>query len=247
MLFRSGGSGIDTALFSAGPGIILRLNNNGDGVAKVNGTGQVLDQVFNFENIFGSETGNDKLTGNKSANLLDGQGGNDHLSGLNGNDVLRGGGGNDKLVGGNGRDRLEGGNDNDRLSGNNGNDTLIGGNGNDGLNGGNNNDNLSGNNGNDTLVGGNGNDNLNGGNNNDILDGGTGKDVLTGGNGSDTFVFKANSGADTITDFDEDMDAIDADGAGGIVSAVQQGDDTLITFGDGGTVLVLDTDFMDFV
>ena len=36
---------------------------------------------------------------------------------------------------------------------------------------------------------------------NDWLEGGAGNDFLTGGGGGDTFVFRANSGHDTVTDF----------------------------------------------
>ena len=43
----------------------------------------------------------------------------------------------------------------------------------------------------------------------DTLVGGLGDDSLTGGAGEDTFVFAANSGNDTIQDFDKDNDTID--------------------------------------
>ena len=53
--------------------------------------------------------GNDRLTGNKVANLLVGGGGGDTLLGLGANDTLAGGAGKDTLNGGDGRDSLSGG------------------------------------------------------------------------------------------------------------------------------------------
>jgi Ca2+-binding RTX toxin-like protein len=55
----------------------------------------------------------DSLTGNESANYLDGLAGNDTLSGSGGNDTLIGGLGNDSLVGGIGADSMVGGDGND--------------------------------------------------------------------------------------------------------------------------------------
>lgn len=62
---------------------------------------------------------------------------------------------------------------------------------------------LNGQEGNDYLNGGMGSDILQGGKGNDTLDGGLGEDTLTGGEGADRFVFSsaAQSGADTVTDF----------------------------------------------
>jgi VCBS repeat-containing protein len=62
-----------------------------------------------------------------SADVINGQGGNDTLSGLSGNDTLRGDAGNDVLDGGAGDDKVDGGIGDDRLIGGAGNDTLIGG------------------------------------------------------------------------------------------------------------------------
>ena len=70
--------------------------------------------------------------------------------------------------------------------------------------------------GDDVLIGGSGNDWLVGdvsdstpvpssrpGGGNDWLDGGAGNDWLEGGDGADTFVFRAGSGMDTVSDFDQ--------------------------------------------
>lgn len=72
-------------------------------------------------------TGNDTLTGNSLADIIEGGVGNDRLFGLGGNDILNGGDGDDFLDGGSG---------DDYLSGEIGNDTLFGSLGSDFFNGG---------------------------------------------------------------------------------------------------------------
>lgn len=71
--------------------------------------------------------GNDTLTGNALADIIEGGAGDDRLFGLGGNDVLNGGDGNDSLDGGIG---------DDYISGEIGNDTLVGSLGSDFFNGG---------------------------------------------------------------------------------------------------------------
>jgi Ca2+-binding RTX toxin-like protein len=100
-----GGEGIDTALFTAGPGVVLDLDEDGNGVAQVNAPdGALIDQVFGFENINGSNNagspngGNDILSGNSGSNTLNGQAGDDVLNGEGGDDILIGGAGNDTFV-----------------------------------------------------------------------------------------------------------------------------------------------------
>ncbi len=100
-----GGEGIDTALFTAGPGVVLDLDEDGNGVAQVNAPdGAILDQVFGFENINGSNNagspngGDDILSGNSGSNTLNGQAGDDVLNGEGGDDILIGGAGNDLFV-----------------------------------------------------------------------------------------------------------------------------------------------------
>lgn len=68
--------------------------------------------------------------------------------------------------------------------------------------------------GDDLLRGGTGNDTLIGGDGNDTLIGGVGLDMLTGGCGIDTFVLAANTGTDTITDFNVHEDLLQL--AGGL-------------------------------
>ena len=106
-----GGEGTDTALFSAGGGVNVDLDEDGNAVATLNAPdGAVLDQVFGFENINGSNNagsangGNDILSGNSGVNVLNGQAGDDVLNGEGGDDFLNGGAGNDVLIGGEGSD-----------------------------------------------------------------------------------------------------------------------------------------------
>lgn len=88
-----GGDGIDTALFSAAPvGVTVDLDDDGNAVSSFG------DTLIAFENINGSVAGNDDISGNASANTLNGQGGNDRLAGEEGDDTLIGGAGEDVFV-----------------------------------------------------------------------------------------------------------------------------------------------------
>jgi Ca2+-binding RTX toxin-like protein len=75
------------------------------------------DTLATIENLTGSQ-GNDLITFDGVANVLDGQGGND---------TINAGGGADTLLGGLGTDTLNGEGGNDSLNGGAGNDTLTGG------------------------------------------------------------------------------------------------------------------------
>jgi len=75
------------------------------------------ESYINFENAT-MGAGNDNVTGNASANVINGGAGND---------TLNGGAGNDSLIGGTGTDTLNGGAGNDSLIGGTGNDILNGG------------------------------------------------------------------------------------------------------------------------
>ena len=88
-----GGEGIDTADYSNAPGpVTVDLNNNTATGADGN------DILENFENIDGSDSGDD-LTGNDGDNTIDGGDGDDTISGgggpNDGDDLLFGGPGND--------------------------------------------------------------------------------------------------------------------------------------------------------
>ncbi|NER83933.1 MAG: calcium-binding protein, partial [Leptolyngbya sp. SIO1D8] len=116
-----GGEGIDTALFTAGGGVTVDLDEAG------NATSSFGDTLISFENINGSGTGNDNISGNSGANVLNGQGGDDTLNGEGGTDTLLGGAGNDVLIGGADVDVLTGGTgfDTFRFEDNSGNDQVT--------------------------------------------------------------------------------------------------------------------------
>ncbi len=197
--------------------------------------------------------GDDYLNGGNGNDTLFGGAGNDELIGSHGNDTLFGGDGDDLLDGGNDTDHLEGGAGNDTLIGFNGRDTLIGGDGDDRLDGGNDDDILDGGDGNDYLYGFNGRDIIDGGagddtligyNDSDILTGGEGNDQLIGGFGNDTFIFGANSGNDTIDDYEDGRDILefrDLVDDFSDLTITQDGANTVITSAN-GTLTLLDTD-----
>ena len=139
------------------------------------------------------------------------------------------------LSGGNGADSVAGGGFADTLSGGNSADTLSGGGGADSL---------SGDNGGDLLRGGSGADTLSGGNAADTLEGGAGADVLEGGSAADRFVFGPGGGDDIVPDF-AGGDRLALTGGlsvAGIEERDADGDgaaDTVVLFGDGGTVALL--------
>ena len=94
-----GGSGIDTLDFARQSGVILSLNNDVIGSGTAAG-----DSYLGIENVIGSRFGNDGITGNAAANVLNGMGGVDTLDGQAGADQLIGGDGADVLTGGKGND-----------------------------------------------------------------------------------------------------------------------------------------------
>jgi len=118
---------------------------------------------------------------------------------------LRGGGGQDTIYGGTGDDYLNGGS---------GSDTIYAGAGDDYITGGSANDDLNGQADEDLLFGKLGDDSLDGGSSADTLEGGKGDDQLTGGIGQDTFVFRATSEHDTISDFDTNGEILQFKGTG---------------------------------
>ena len=115
----SGGKGIDTAIFTGTAKMVVNL-----GLTGAQATGQGSDTLNSVENVR-SGSGNDILTGNGQANLLDGAAGNDKLMGGFGNDTLLGGSGNDTLLGGTGNDWLHAGPGQDMLTGGSGGDRFV--------------------------------------------------------------------------------------------------------------------------
>ena len=143
------------------------------------------------------------------------------------------------IIGTNGNDSLIGGSDNDFISARRGKDLIDGSLGNDTVYGGKDNDTLLGNNGDDILFGNLGNDLLNGSDGNDFLSGGFEDDSLIGGLGSDRFLLSANSGIDTILDFEDGTDLLTL--ANGItfsqLAISQSGSATLIRLAGTGEIL----------
>ncbi|MEP4194788.1 MAG: sulfatase-like hydrolase/transferase [Aliishimia sp.] len=186
-----GGYGNDTASYARATGRVEVFLDLGIARGAHND-----DELTSIENVEGGG-GDDLLSGDAGANILNGQMGddelrgkfgNDKLFGMQGDDVLAGDGGNDQLLGGQGNDTLGGGDGDDLLQGGNDDDILFGSNGEDRLNGQNGNDILFGGEGDDSLLGGNGDDLLRGNLNDDTLDGGVGNDNLRGGDGDDTLI-----------------------------------------------------------
>ena len=91
-----GGQGIDTASY-AEKALAIQLVLGGGADAQVKVGGIVEDTIRNIENIIGG-SGNDDITGDTQANLLQGGGGNDRLTGMQGKDTLDGGAGSDTAV-----------------------------------------------------------------------------------------------------------------------------------------------------
>lgn len=134
----------------------------------------------------------------------------------------------------------------DTLAGTGKDDTLIGLAGHDRLNGRSGDDLIKAGSGNDRLNGGAGEDRLIGGQGKDVLDGGKQNDVLTGGRGQDTFVFKRKTGDDQITDFQDNVDAINLraykfDSIAEVMrDAEQDGSDVVLNLRGGDSVIVED-------
>ncbi len=131
----NGGAGHDWAFYtSSNAAVTVDL-----GIDTAFGGDAEGDTLTNIERILGSRH-DDTITGDDSANHLNGHLGDDVLNGGAGNDFLRGGAGADVLNGGAGNDVLNGDDGADVLNGGAGDDILRGGEGADALNGGTGND-----------------------------------------------------------------------------------------------------------
>ncbi|WP_345197052.1 calcium-binding protein, partial [Kistimonas scapharcae] len=111
-----GGGNTDTVTFAGyGRGVIATLADSGDGTATDAGNTET-DTLRNIENITGTGSYGDTLTGNNVDNVLSGGGGDDILNGAAGSDTLYGEGGNDTLSGGTGSDTFDGGSELDTVT-----------------------------------------------------------------------------------------------------------------------------------
>ena len=131
-----GGDGLDTLNF----GNIFNISGRSPDNSVTINMGS-LGNATNFENLVGTRTGDDTLTGDANANVLIGSGGTDTLNGGAGNDTLYGDWATDDTSGTTyglryydvsnssywGDDILNGGDGDDILIGNGGDDTLDGG------------------------------------------------------------------------------------------------------------------------
>jgi len=227
------------ALFNVGTQDIVGTNQFDDTLDGNDGD-DVIDGLRGDDTINGNG-GDDDIDGGRGEDMIDGGDGDDMIDAGADNDTVMGGEGEDMIDGGDGDDMLDGGDDNDKINGDRGNDTLMGGSGDDMLDGGLGDDSLFGGDGNDMLIGGaqrdmlfgEGDDDiLDGGAREDELDGGTGADMLTGGTQADLFVLHADqtaADADTITDFERNIDSIRIDGSmGRTITFVQSGMDVQI-------------------
>ena len=101
-----GGDGTDTVTYDGSGAVVDLMAGTGTGPE-----GDV-DQLSNFENIYGScggDSGDDQLFGDDGPNWIYGNCADDHIEGRGGDDILLGGDGDDSLDGGDGSDSLDGG------------------------------------------------------------------------------------------------------------------------------------------
>jgi Ca2+-binding RTX toxin-like protein len=209
-----GAGGLDFISFASnlatqGIGVYLFLGLANDGLGGV-------DTLLNIENVRGG-AGDDSITGDTLANLLEGGLGADNLFGgiydgsaASGNDTGEGGDGADGLWGFDGADDLRGGAGNDGLVGGAGNDTMDGGAGADVLFGADfdingfvansGDDSMSGGAGGDGLWGADGADTIAGGAENDYIEGGFGDDAIQGGEGDDVIFGGGSTRNDALND-----------------------------------------------
>jgi serralysin len=246
----NGGTGADSMAGGIGNDTYT-VDNVGDTVIEHPGEGTDLIKTSlaaytlgdNLENLTGTGTASQALTGNALDNTISGGAGDDTLSGGGGNDALNGGTGADQMIGGIGDDTYTVDHANDVVIENTGEgaDTVktslvtyaladnvenLTGTGAAGqaLTGNALDNTISGGAGDDTLYGGDGNDTLKGGAGNDILFGEAGNDTLNGGGGNDRL--NGGAGNDIITGAAEN-DVIEG-GAGNDKLTGAAGNDTFV-------------------
>jgi Ca2+-binding RTX toxin-like protein len=226
------------------------------------------DTISNIENVQGSLTAGDDLTGDANANTIWGLGGADTIHGDDAADVLYGGDGDDSVYGGTGDDTLYGGLGADTLDGEGGTDTISYVDSTAGLTvdlatnanntgdatgdtianvenviGSNYDDRLVGNTGNNYLTGGTGNDTLLGGAGGDTLDGGDGVDSILGEAGDDSIL--GGAGNDTV-DGGDGIDRIRGGDGDDILSGGTSNDGDSL-YGEEGNDTIYGYDGIDYV
>lgn len=260
-----GGGGTDTVSYITSGAVTVDLatpaNNAGDAA------GSTFDSV---ENLVGSASASNTLTGDTGNNELTGGASDDLLAGGAGNDTLTGNGGLDSLIGGAGNDTIFVDSADDVVVelANEGWDrmfssvSIVAPDHVEGLN-------LQGTGdlsgtaattgtwvigtaGSNTVTGQQGNDRLDGAAGTDTLDGALGNDVLEGGADADIFVL--SEGLDLILDFEDGIDLIDLTGAGirfSDLTAVQAGANVQLGHADGlltiNNILLADLSDADFL
>ncbi|MFB8794739.1 MAG: Ig-like domain-containing protein [Microcoleus sp.] len=150
----------------------------------------------NTANIFNGQSGDDNLYGGAGNDIFNGNQGNDFITGGKGDDILYGDEGNDIILGESGNDLMYGGKGNDLLHGREGTDIIYGNKDDDFIDGGKDNDTLYGGKGNDILLGSQGDDNLFGQDGDDTICGGEGNDLINGDAGAD--ILGGCAGNDTL-------------------------------------------------
>jgi serralysin len=104
-VIESGGGGNDTLDFYAyGNSVNLNLSTTGSAQAVQGWMSIKLTNAGQIENVIGSNSYGDNITGDSINNIIRGSGGNDTLSGGSGDDTIYGGRGSDSLTGGSGND-----------------------------------------------------------------------------------------------------------------------------------------------
>ena len=206
-----GGEGVDTVSYANSEiGILVNLRYNKGSINVLNDRSE---QIFNIENVVGSEH-SDSIRGDSGENDLYGRGGNDDINGGAGADRLFGGDGDDELWGLTGADRLDGGDgvdiavywtsntavtinleDGTGQGGHAEGDVLVAV---ENLWGSDHDDTLLGDGGANRLYGGKGDDEIQGNGGNDILEGGIGADRLDGGPGMDMVSYSTSEEGVTI-------------------------------------------------
>jgi len=218
------GLGADTVDYSARTGA-MKLSV--DSIADDGLPGEGDNLLLCIETIIGG-SGNDRIKGCPTNNLIFGNGGKDTIDGVSGNDTVSGGNGNDIFTASAGNDSYfgSGGRDtvdysaesanltlsidgiaNDGTPGETDNvagsiENLVGGAGADIITGNGRANVLIGNGGNDQIFGGSGEDQIIGGGGEDLLSGQAGTDELIAGDGEQDIV-SGGSGIDTLTSSDE--------------------------------------------